>query len=165
MILAPPLGAVRQAFAAWAAVTSLRFTFEGLQSFQRSCAVMTRQDGKIRIQLHDAHHYLSPTNFFGPNPLGVGGRFAFTVILPFANWAMGGNVNGNEFNQSSSGFVVLQHTNVAMQALSTFAEVLCHEVGHVLSMAHSSENPNETNTVLREAIMYYRTHTDERRAL
>ena len=77
---------------------------------------------------------------------------------------MGGNVNGNEFNQSSSGYVVLQHTNVAMQVLSTFAEVLCHELGHVLSMAHSSENPNETNTVLREAIMYYRAHADGRGA-
>jgi len=164
MTLDQALGAVRQAFAAWAAVTSLRFTFEGLQSFQMSSAVMTNQDGKIRIQLHDAHHYLTPLNGFGPNTLGVGGRFAFIVILPFANWSMGGNVNGNEFNQSSSGFVVLQHTNVAMQVLSTFAEVLCHEVGHVLSMAHSSENPNETNTVLREAIMYYRAHADGRGA-
>src|SRR5437899_3685906 len=64
MTLDQALGAVRQAFAAWAAVTSLRFTFEGLQSFQRSSAVMTNQDGKIRIQLHDAYHYLSPLNGF-----------------------------------------------------------------------------------------------------
>jgi hypothetical protein len=165
MTLDQALGAVRQAFAAWAAVTSLKFTFEGLQSFQKSSAVMTNQDGKIRIQLHDAYHYLSPLNGFGPNTLGVGGRFAFTFILTPANWSMGGNVNGNEFNQSSSGFVVLQHTNVVMQVLSTFAEVLCHEVGHVLSMAHSSENPNETNAVLREAIMYYRAHADGRGAM
>jgi len=42
--------------------------------------------------------------------------------------------------------------------------VLCHEVGHVLSMAHSSIDPNETNTVLREAIMYYQAHADGRGA-
>jgi len=164
MTLEQALGAVRQAFAAWAAVTSLKFTFEGLQSFQMSSAMMTNQDRKIRIQLHDAYHYLSPLNGFGPNTLGVGGRYAFTFILLPASWAMGGNVNGNEFNQSSSGYVVLQHTNVAMRVLSTFAEVLCHEVGHVLSMAHSSMLPNETNTVLKEAIMYYQAHADGRGA-
>ena len=164
MTLDQALGAVRQALAAWAAVTSLKFTFEGVQSFLMSSARTTNLDGKIRIQLHDTYHYLSPLNLFGPNTLGVGGRDAFTNILASANWSMGGNVNGNEFNQSISGFVVLQHTNVAMQIVSTFAEVLCHEVGHVLSMAHSSMDPNEMNTVLREAIMYYQAHADGRGA-
>jgi hypothetical protein len=51
-----------------------------------------------------------------------------------------------------------------MQNLATFAEVLCHEIGHALNLAHSSENAAEPNTVLKEAIMYFQAHADGRGA-
>jgi hypothetical protein len=51
-----------------------------------------------------------------------------------------------------------------MQNAATFAEVLCHEIGHVLNMAHSSESSAESNPTLRQAIMYYQAHADGRGA-
>jgi hypothetical protein len=50
-----------------------------------------------------------------------------------------------------------------MQTLSTFTEVLCHEIGHALSLAHSSE-VTTTDPVLTNAIMYFKAHADGRGA-
>jgi hypothetical protein len=43
-------------------------------------------------------------------------------------------------------------------------EVYGHELGHGLGMGHSSENENETNGILRDALMYFRAHDDRRGA-
>ena len=43
-------------------------------------------------------------------------------------------------------------------------EVYAHELGHTLGLGHSSENPNETNALIRDALMYYRAHDDGRGA-
>ena len=51
-----------------------------------------------------------------------------------------------------------------MQTLSTFAEVLCHEVGHSLGLGHSSENAAEPDTTLKQAVMYFQAHADGRGA-
>jgi hypothetical protein len=51
-----------------------------------------------------------------------------------------------------------------MQTLSTFTEVLCHEIGHTIGLDHSSENPNEPNPILKQAIMYFMIHGDGRGA-
>jgi hypothetical protein len=73
-------------------------------------------------------------------------------------------VAGQEFHRVMRGYVVLQHSVAAMRTLSTFTEVLCHEIGHVLGLAHSSENPDEADPLLNQAIMYYRAHSDGRGA-
>jgi hypothetical protein len=52
--------------------------------------------------------------------------------------------------------VVLEHTNTTLSDPLALAEVLCHEIGHVLNLAHSSELTNEPNTVLSNAMMYFR---------
>lgn len=146
------------AFRAWATVTGLKFAFQGVTSFGAAANTFLSNDGLIRVQLHDLYGSITDSSV-----LGVGGN-DFTVSGTFPNGGMGGNVNGNEFYPVLRGHLVMKHTQSALQTLSTFEEVACHEIGHILSMAHSSETLNEPDPVLAEATMYFTAHEDGRGA-
>lgn len=150
--------AVWQALNAWAAVSSLKFKIEGIVSFGLATDTIDNGDQKLRIQLHDSYNRIS-----SPDVLGIGGRFSRTSASP-SGWDLGGNVAGNEFRRTENGYVVLESGAAAMQDLQTFTEVLCHEIGHALNMAHSSEDPEEPNATLNQAMMYFRAHRDGRGA-
>lgn len=152
---AQALNAVSNAFRAWANVTSLRFTFAGITSFGVAVPNLSTNDGRIRLQLHDTYNYIS-----GSSTLGIGGN-SFQL-----SDGMGGNVNGNEFFPVTRGYLVMKHTQATLQNLLSFEEVLCHEIGHILSMEHSSESSFEPDgTPLKEAIMYFQAHADGRGAM
>lgn len=154
---AQALNAVSNAFQAWANVTGLRFRFLGVTSFGVTAGNVSTNDGRIRLQLHDLYNSIS-----GSTTLGVGGN-AFSDG-GFASGGSGGNVAGNEFFHCTRGYLVMKHTQASLQTPLTFEEVLCHEIGHVLSMDHSSENDPEANTTLKQAIMYFQVHADGRGA-
>lgn len=151
---AQALNAVSNAFRAWATVTGLKFSLLGVTSFGMPPANISTNDGRIRLQLHDLYGSIS-----GSSILGVGGNSFFI------DDGMGGNVNGNDFYPVSRGNLVMKHSRATLQNLLSFEEVLCHEIGHILSMEHSSESSFEPDgTPLKEAIMFFQVHADGRGA-
>ncbi len=158
MTQAQALNAVSNAFRAWENVTSLRFKFLGITSFGTVASSVITNDGRIRVQLHDLYGSIG-----GSTTLGVGGN-GYSIAGDFPNGGMGGNVAGNEFYPVTRGSLVMKHTRTTLQNVVSFEEVLCHEIGHILSMDHSSENTSEPNNTLKEAIMFFQIHADGRGA-
>jgi hypothetical protein len=153
------LSAISNAFNAWSAVTTFTFEFEGIESFGMAAPNVTNKDYKIRIQLHDLYNFIN-----SPYVLGQGGRaYSYNPTL-FPNGGLGGKVSTNEFDRTTRGYLVLEHTNAIFSSFSSLEEVLGHEIGHVISMAHSSTNATEPDAILREALMYYMAHLDGRGA-
>jgi hypothetical protein len=153
------LTAVSNAVNAWTAVSSARFHFDGIASFGAAPANLTNTDERLYIQVHDLHGYINSAN-----TLALGGAvYTYNTNLP-PDVGLGGGVGTNAFDLSLRGHVVMEHTNSQLAVASTFEEALCHEIGHVLGLAHSSENPDETDATLADALMYYRIHADGRGA-
>ena len=151
------LTAISNAFQAWASVSSLSFQFDGLQSFGTSPAYVVISDSRIRVQLHDKYHYLN-------GALGYGGRAWTYDGVNFTSGGLGGRITTNEFDLNTRGWVVINNTNALMSNPVTLTETLCHEIGHALSLDHSSTNPAEGNSLLKQAVMYYAVHADGRGA-
>lgn len=153
---AEALQAVANAFDAWSMATGLAFEFEDEEDFGRSAADLDMARHCIRVQCHDRYQAIPNSTV-----LGIGGTQTVSGGFPAG---YGGRVFEREFHRAIGGYVVLNHRHPSMSKAKTFEEVLCHEIGHVLGFAHSSETEPEPDDRLAEAIMYYKSHQDGRGA-
>jgi hypothetical protein len=152
--------ALGNAFAAWTAASGVTFQIEAVQDFGQSPDLITVEDEKIRIQLHDTWGAVN-----GSGVVGFGGRMWNSVHGEFnVTGGAGGQVAGVEFHKAVRGHVIIDHTAPLMQNPKSLEEVLCHELGHVLGLNHSSNTASEPDAVKREAIMFFLAHADGRGA-
>jgi hypothetical protein len=150
----PSMSVVSAAMAAWnAAGGSLRLVNGGTTT----PAPFNACDGVNTIQFNDPFGEIgAPSNCGGV--LAIGG-FCTTN-------ASKSTVNGTTFVRITEGDLTVNDgfgkcpywnpTNVA--------EVITHELGHTIGLAHPSENPQEPNPILKDATMYYMAHFDGRGA-
>jgi hypothetical protein len=149
------LSALSNALAAWEANSTILFNYSGTQTFSKSAEDYGSGDGLvIRVQFHDTFNRIPDAS----TTLGFGGAGYYLAA------GNGGTIDGSPFNPISFGYIVLNHPKSSLSNAVTLEEVLTHEIGHVIGLAHSSETSNESDEDLSEAIMYFQAHGDNRGA-
>ena len=153
------LTALSNAFHVWEQEAPITFEIVSIESFGMSAAALPNRDRHIYIQLHDQYNYIT-----SETTLGVAGRSFTYNNSKYPEGGLGGQIGSSAFDHTSKSWLILDHTKTTLQDVVTFEEVLGHELGHTISIAHSSEDEDEQDTTLRQALMFFRVHKDGRGA-
>lgn len=149
--------ALENALEAWAAVSSLRFKI--IENVNFGVAVDSGAPQVIggnrilHVQMHDLYNTIA-----SDSTLGRGGG-GFTV-----SQGAGGEIDGVAFYPARNRWAVLNHRSSGMDDPLRFEQVLTHEIGHALGLAHSSNDTFEADNRLREAMMFARIESPVRGA-
>jgi hypothetical protein len=146
---------VRQAFGAWDGVESATVRLAlGTDAAEGPSIASGVCNGQSVVEFNDPADELPDlTNCSGV--LAVGGFCAHaTAIGP----------GGATYKVIDEGDIIVNRRVVDCFSERNLAEVLTHEIGHVLGLGHSSDDPSEPNPTLRNATMYFLAHFDGRGA-
>jgi len=153
--LSASITAVEAALEAWADVACARLSL--INAGRAAPAPYGTCDGQSQITFNDPFTEI-------PDPVNCTGVLAVGGVCG----DKGGPVefNGAVFHQIAEGDVVVNagFAGCPFWTLDNLAELLTHEVGHTLGLAHSSNDPSEPDRSLRDATMYYAAHFDGRGA-
>jgi hypothetical protein len=98
-----------------------------------------------------------------PDPVGCSGTLA---VGGFCTRSPGGTktFSGTVFTRAVRGLVTFADNYGSCESWTpcNVAEVAAHEVGHTIGFDHTSEDPSETDPILRDALMYFLAHFDGR---
>lgn len=146
--------AIGDAFAAWNAVADTSLVIRDVGTTDDIGAVAI--DGVNRVLFDDpGNEILDPTNCSGTLAIG-GSRFSPVERKTFDGRTFSKILSANvKFADNWDGCAVWMNE-------CNFSEVAAHEGGHSFGLGHSSQNPNEGNADLRQALMYFNAHFDGR---
>jgi hypothetical protein len=147
---------LNEALGAWTEVPTASIVLAGAVGADRARSVAGGVcDGQSQIQFNDP---------FGEIPALRGCR-GVLAVGGFCTATESIRLGGATFLRISEGDATINDgVGGCVNDVADLIETVSHELGHVIGLGHSSENPAEPNRLLRDALMYAFAHHDGRGA-
>jgi len=149
------VAATEGALAAWSGTPCA--TIQLLDDGEGPASSFLECDGRNEITFNDPFNEID-------DPINCSGVLAVGGVC--ANGGAPQTFNGMTAYPISEGDVVVNNGfgGCPFWSAQNLAELLTHELGHTIGLAHSSDDPAEGDPSLRDATMYYAAHFDGRGA-